>query len=477
MSQQENQRPANPRRRKRTKAEIIKENYLPTIIIGVTVVLCTIFIITAIVRGTAARKAHEEEVAASIAAQEELKRQQDELALSLLAQAEKHASNYDYDSAVDAIDSFTGDITAYPNLLDKRAEYVNLKSKLVLWNDPSQVVNLSFQILIADSTRAYKDRTYSGAYNRNFVTISEFPKILEQLYANNYMLVSLDDVYESKTDSNGNTVYSPKNLYLPAGKKPLMITQTQINYYFYMTDGNGDKIPDAKGAGFASKLIVDANGKFTNTYVDVNGNELTGAYDMVPLLENFIAAHPNFSYRGAKAILAVTGSDGIFGYRTYDGAATTFGQAAYDEEVTDAKKLVDALRQAGYEIACYTYGNKAYGQMSVNDIRADLKKWNNEVSPILGKVRTFVFAQNSDIGSRNGPYSGQSYNELRSNGFQIFLGFTASDGAPWSYEADQYVRMGRIMVSGSNMAHNSTWFDGIFNPNKVLDSNRGNIPK
>lgn len=477
MNGEPNQHPENPRRRKRTKAEIIKENYLPTIIIGVTVILCAVFIITAIVQADAARKAHEEEVAASIAAQEELKRQLDALSVSLLAQAEKYANEYDYQAAIDTIDSFTGDITSYPDLLDKRAEYEDLKSKLVLWNDPGQVVNLSFQILIADSRRAYKDRTYASAYNRNFVTTDEFPRILDQLYKNDYILVSLDDVYESKEDSYGNTVYSPKDLYLPEGKKPLIITQTQVNYYFYMTDGNGDKIPDAKGAGFASKLILDEDGKFTNTYVDASSKELTGAYDMVPLLESFIEIHPDFSYKGAKAVLAVTGSDGIFGYRTYAGAAGTFGQSAYDAEVEGAKALVDALRSAGYEIACYTYGNIGYGASSVNQMKADLKKWENEVSPIIGNVRTFVFAQNSDIGSVNSPYSGQSYNTLREKGFGIFLGFTGSDGKPWSYEGEQYVRMGRIMVSGSNMAHNRGWFEGIFDPAKVLDSNRGNIPR
>ncbi len=477
MSEEQINRPEKPRRRRRTKAEIIKENYLPTIIIGITIILCAVFIITAIVRADKARKDHEAEVAASIAAQEELKKQHDALSVSLLAEAEIYAKDYDYQKAIDTIDSFSGDITAYPTLLDKRAEYENLKSKLVLWNDPGQVVNLSFQILIADSTRAYKDRKYASAYNRNFVTTDEFPRILDQLYANNYMLVSLDDIYEAKTDSSGNTTYTPKDLYLPAGKKPLMITQTQVNYYFYMTDGNGDKIPDANGAGFASKLIIDENGKFTNTYVDASGKELVGAYDMVPLLENFVELHPDFSYRGAKAVLAVTGSDGIFGYRTYSGAASTFGQAAYEADVEGAKNLVTALRNAGYEIACYTYDNIAYGSNSLSSIRNDLSKWKNEVAPILGDVRTFVFAQNSDIGSRKGPYSGESYNELKANGFNIFFGFADGDGNTWSYEGGQYVRLGRIMVSGSNIKHNSTWFDGIFDPAKVLDANRGSIPQ
>lgn len=477
MSQQETPRPVNPRRKRRTKLEIFKENYLPVIVIAVTVMLCSIFVVTAIIRAGINYIQYQEEVAASIAAQEEMKRHHDEKAAQLLLDADALSKNYDYDTAIERIDSFPGDITAYPALLEKRAELENLKSKLVLWNDPSQVVNLSFQILIADSGRAYKDRTYAGAYNRNFVTINEFPRILDELYANNYMLVSLGDVYERTTDVNGNVTYAPKDLYLPAGKKPLIITQTQVNYYFYMTDGNGDKIPDAKGAGFASKLIVDENGKLTNTYIDASGNELQGAYDMVPLLEQFVETHPDFSYRGAKAVLAVTGSDGIFGYRTYNGAADTFGADAYNQEVADAKALVEALRDAGYEIACYTYGNKGYGYMSLNDIKSDLKKWSNEVAPILGEVRTFVFAQNSDIGTRNAPYSGQAFTELKANGFEIFLGFTGSDGATWSYEAEDYVRMGRIMVSGSNIYHNSEWFDGIFDTTKILDSNRGNIPQ
>jgi hypothetical protein len=190
-----------------------------------------------------------------------------------------------------------------------------------------------------------------------------------------------------------------------------------------------------------------------------------------------VERHPDFSYRGAKAVLAITGFDGIFGYRTYEGAADTFGQDAYDAEVSDAKKLVDVLRKAGYEIACYTYANIGYGSSSANQIKADLKKWNNEVAPIVGDVRTFVFAQNSDIGSRNTPYSGQAFSDLRLNDFSIFLGFANTDGSTWSYEGEQYVRMGRIMVSGSNMSHNRAWFDGIFDPAKVLDTNRGNIPK
>ena len=43
-----------------------------------------------------------------------------------------------------------------------------------------------------------------------------------------------------------------------------------------MIDSNGDHIADKNGSGFASKLLVDENGKLVNEYVDKNGNLLYG---------------------------------------------------------------------------------------------------------------------------------------------------------------------------------------------------------
>ena len=40
--------------------------------------------------------------------------------------------------------------------------------------------------------------------------------------------------------------------------------------------------------------------------------------DVLTILEDFIEAHPDFSYRGARGTIAVTGYNGIFGYRTSD---------------------------------------------------------------------------------------------------------------------------------------------------------------
>ena len=47
-----------------------------------------------------------------------------------------------------------------------------------------------------------------------------------------------------------------------------------------------------------------------------DGSVSVGDYDMVPLIDRFVEKHPDFSYRGAKGILALTGYNGILGYRT-----------------------------------------------------------------------------------------------------------------------------------------------------------------
>lgn len=43
---------------------------------------------------------------------------------------------------------------------------------------------------------------------------------------------------------------------------------------------------------------------------------VTGAYDAVPRLDAFLEEHPDGCYKGARGIIALTGYNGILGYRT-----------------------------------------------------------------------------------------------------------------------------------------------------------------
>ncbi len=477
MEEQRNDanRPVNPRRRKRSQMQIFKEAYLPVVIAGAAVLLIIIFIIGSISRSVQIKNAEKAaSLAASSSAQAEFDRLSEEAA-ALIAQANELASLYDIPGAIAVLEGFSGDASQFPAIGTRLDELNTELSNMTAWSDPALVKSLSFQLLIADPARAFSNESYGTAYNRNFVTTGEFEEILDQLYNNGYILVGLDDIIATETTESGTLVYRPKTLFLPNGKKPLLLTQTNVNYNTYMIDGDGDRLPDKDGAGFASKLVFGADGKLTCEMVDSTGATVTGAYDLVPILDAFVEAHPDFSYRGAKAVIAVTGYDGLFGYRTNAEAEDTFGADVYAQEIDSAMAIANALRSSGYEIACYTYENVPYGEYSDVQIQADLSGWTAEVLPILGDVEILAFAQNSDI-SDTTPYTGTKYNMLYDAGFRFYLGF-CTEGNAFASVADDYVRLGRILVTGSNLAYHADWFSGMFDPSTILDNiSRGDIP-
>ena len=455
----QNNKPTNPRRRKRSKFQIFKETYLPLIIAGVALLLIIIFIIGSITRAVQkSAVAKQSAIDASIAAEEKLEQLTTE-AQTISAEATKLVASLDYDGAIALIESFSGSIHDFPQLEQLYQQYVGARAQLIAWDDPTQIPNLSVQLLIADPNRAFNNSEYGTSFLNNFITTDEFSRMLQQLYENGYVLISMSDISDEQ---------QAKTIFLPSGKKPLMLTQTQVNYYTYMTDGDGDKLPDKNGAGFASKLIVDPNGNLTCEMITAEGETVTGAYDLVPILEAFIATHPDFSYKGARAILAVTGYDGLFGYRTSAAAQKRFGDEIYQKEVQGATEVIQALRDTGYTIACGTYENAGYGSYSATKIQKDLAQWTKEVTPILGEVDTLVYARNSDIANATTDYAGDKFAVLQEFGFTSYLGF-ASNGSPWFITKDNYARQGRILVTGSNLNSRPAWFTGLFDPSFVLD--------
>lgn len=460
-------RPMNPRRKQRSKEQVFKETYLPVIIAGMALVLILIFVIGSITR--AVQKNRYEKYlndSGNSSVSGDLEKVELE-SQELLQKAEEAAAGYDYQGAIDILNSFSGDLSKYTNLNDKILQYEAAIRELVAWDDPSQITHLSFQLLIADPTRAFTNETYGNSFNRNFITTVEFSKILQQLCDNNYVLVELDDFIAVETSADGKTTYAPKVLYLPKNKKPVMLTQTNVNYNYYLIDSDGDMLPDAKGCGFATKLIWDGS-NFTNEMVDASGNTITGAYDLVPILEEFIKKNPGFSYQGAKATLALTGYNGLLGYRTQ--TDSNISDADRQKAAQEAGIVIQALRDHGYNLACYTYENASYGDHDIAGIRSDLNRWTNEVVPVLGNVDIFAYAQLSDVSG-----DAAKFNTLQEAGFRYYLGF-CEDGKSWATVTENFVRQGRIMVTGANLAHHKDWFSKMFDAAKILDPTRGDVP-
>lgn len=448
--------PSNPRRKVRSKMQIFQEVYLPFLIFAVALVLL-FGIIALLVRG------HNQPVDPTHDSNQSAQLQQE--ADALLKQAAELALRYDYDGALAVLQAFQGDLEQFPALEDAIAYYTATKQSMVTWT-AAQVPNLSFHVLVEDLDAALADPTYgqkgNDLYNRNFLTTKEFTAILEQLHESGYVLVQLSDLY---TYEGGR--YQEKPLQLPIGKKPIMITETHCNYYSYMVDPNRDGQPDSNGAGFASKLRW--NNGFYNEMVRSDGSVVNGAFDVVPLLENFIQLHPDFSYQGARAILAFSGYDGVFGYRI---TSEELSDEALTAERREATALARRLREAGYVIACYTYSNTDYSVRNANEITEDIALWQELVAPVVGETDILVFAREADIGTSY--QNNKKFDALYDQGYRFFLGST-----PFLSQElhDGYVRHSRLSVTASALQHHSQWFDGIVATNNLLDARRGDIPQ
>ena len=471
--------PRYARRRKREKKRIFKEVYLPAIIAGLALLLILSFIVGSVSnaltvkknKDSAAQVEAQQQASAADAAEVEFKR--------TMAQVESLVTGYDYQGAIDLLNEYLNGYNGSNNTfreqaVAKQAALVNEQNQLVELKDVTTIPNLSFHVLMADASRACnKDVSgadMAGLYNKNFVSVEEFSRILNQLYSSNYVLVDFDSFVYKATGVDGNDEFGAKSIYLPQGKKPVMITETMVNYFEYMVDPDKDGTLDGTGHGFANKLVLDENGDIKAAYVDANGQSLVGNYDLVPVLESFIQEHPDFVYQGARAILAVSGTEGVFGYRTNTSYVSRFGQAFYDNEVIEAKKVVAALREKGYTIASYTYSNQAYRSMTTLQIQAEVTNWTNQITPVLGEVDTMVFARASDIES----YSGTTFDVLYKSGIRYFLN---SGSSPRVDINKTFVRQTRLMVTGETLAWYSSQFTSYFDSNVVLDlTTRGGMP-
>lgn len=453
------------RRRKRSKWQDFKEAYLPVLIALVAVILIIVFISGSVNR--AKGPATESTPAASVQTTESAEALLQKEVDDLLARAAVLASQYDYEGALKVLESYSAGLSTSQELMNQYNEYTQEYQEMIPVENVRQIPNLAFNLLIADLDRALADEDYGDAFNKNYVTVTEFQAILQQLYDNGYMLVSPYDIAPKTVDADGNVTLSEGNIRLPDGKKPIVLTQTGCNYHTYMVDSDGDGLADKGGSGFASKLIIGDDGKLTNEMVDAEGNTVTGSFDIIPILNDFIELHPDFSYKGARATIAVTGYDGLFGYRTDPETATKISKEYYESELASVTAIIDKVREDGYDIACYTYDLENYGLLSSTDIQKDLDLWATEVTPLLGDIDILVYPNGGNIDS----YSGNKYKILSEFGFKYFT-MLDNDVRAWGQITTGYALQSRLWVRGYDLYNTSALYKDLFDSAQVLDAAR-----
>ena len=224
---------------------------------------------------------------------------------TVLDEAAYLAATYDYDGAMEKLNSLPG-AAQDPEISAKLTEYQTAKDSCVPVN-PEQVTHIFYHSLVVDPERGFAgDDSIASGFKQWMTTMDEFNKISQTMYDNGYVMVRLRDLVVQTTDADGTVHFTPNtNLMLPPGKKAYVLSLDDLSYYH-----------SYDGRGIASKMVLDENGKPVCEYIQANGTTVTGAYDCVPLLDQFIEEHPDASYHGAKGMIALTGYNGILGYRT-----------------------------------------------------------------------------------------------------------------------------------------------------------------
>ena len=401
-------------------------------------------------------------------------------AKEILAKAESMAAGFDYLGAIELIETFEY-YEDYDFLTAKIPEYEALDKTLVSWPRMDQVTHIFFHSLIVDTDRCFDGDGDERGYNQYMTTTTEFWAMLEAMYAKGYILVSPYDVaYEVKSDAGSYFTYG--NIRIPEGRIPFIMSQDDVNYYSYMIgtgDGKGETpiFADAKGDGFASRIVIGPDGYPTCEYMDANGNVTTGDYDLVPLLEKFIQLHPDFSYHGARAILGMTGYEGVFGYRTKPSYENTMGTEAYQKEVEAAKEVAQCLRDHGWILASHSYGHPAYGNIPAENVEIDSDKWENTVQTIIGDTDIILYPHGSDIaGTGQYTFDNAKFAALYEDGYRYF--FNVDSNIYWAQLGANYFRGGRRNLDGYRMYYYPNRLKDLFDVDAVWDPARPSpVPK
>jgi hypothetical protein len=345
--------------------------------------------------------------------------------------ADALAAQYFYDEALEVLSN--------PEIAD---ETVSAKineiaaAKASLMSFEGDIKHIFFHSLIVYPEMIFRDKTTPmGGYNAGFSTKAEFEKMLPQLYERGYVLYDLNECYEKV-----NGIMTRKEILLPPGKQPLILSVDDVAY--------------AYGNGFAQKLMVKADGSLINLVKTPSGEvvEMVDG-DVFGVLERFVEEHPDFSYRGHKGTLALTGYQGAFGFPL----DTEEGQA-------EIMKTAEALRAKGWNFASHSYTHNRNNYFGPNskpaNIQYDTNKWVANVAPYIGQTRLFI----APFGYRV-RQPGLQY--ILDAGFEIYC--TVSNKIV-NELYDDYALMSRIEIGGYSMTYFTNLLnENFFNVDEVFD--------
>ncbi|HNX58243.1 MAG TPA: polysaccharide deacetylase family protein [Spirochaetota bacterium] len=260
------------------------------------------------------------------------------------------------------------------------------------------VEHVFFHPLIVNPSMAFLPGR-RGDYMRDwFVTSYEFKEFLNEIYERGYVLVSLKSLFEEK---NGKIIR--KQLYFPAGKKPLILSVDDLNYYKTM-----------QTHGVAKRLEI-RGGKLFTVIDTPAGEQYLDNHEIITIVDRFVKEHPDFSWNGAKGIIAPTGYKGVFGYNTVPSKKNTDCESERAKAIT----IAEYLKKDGWEFASHGYWHLQENRCSYQKLEKDITKWKAEVGSIVGPTNVHIYPFGDLIRKDM-----TKLDLMKNNGFKYFFGVT-----------------------------------------------------
>ena len=340
------------------------------------------------------------------------------------------------------------------------------------WGPDQVVEHLFFHPVIAYPQWAFHDcgatQSEKEGLDDWMVTVDEFNKIIQSVYDKGYILVNMGDVWSEVTDANGVTRMQRNTLMLPEGKKPLVISFDDVNYYDYMLE-----------QGFTSKLVLGEDGQIWAECTDPYTGEtfLTQDLDATTLLDKFVLEHPDFSLNGAKAIFSLTGYQGILGYRTQndiDIAEDDPARPAFDAkraaEIEAVKPIIARLKETGWTFGSHTWGHIRLDTRPLESIQRDTLRWAEEVGSLVGPTNILFYPHGARPDGNDWQNTGPAFQWLQSQGFRIFASVGINS---FSYIKDDIsaVICDRLHPDGTTLRNGKAleWYSQFYDAREIID--------
>ena len=274
------------------------------------------------------------------------------------------------------------------------------------------VEHLFFHPVIAYPELAFDGDSQSDGLDDWMVTVDEYNKILQSVYDRGYVLVDINDVWSEAAGEDGQPRMVRNTLYIPEGKKPLILSFDDVNYYDYMLKD-----------GLTYKLIIGEDGLIWSYGLDPQGNEVVSQdLDALTILDKFVREHPDFSPFGAKGSLSLTGYQGILGYRTNTDTKswTAEQEAGRQKEIEAVKPIIAELKRTGWTFGSHTWGHINLAKKSLETVQADTQRWLDEVGSLVGPTAILYYPHGARPDGDDVKAAGPIFRYLQSQGFRVF---------------------------------------------------------